>query len=131
MRWFCAILAAAVLSLFLVPSVDAAKAKKAGKKKAAGVKGTVVKVDKDSIEIQTRVNKKKNPDAKPEKKTFQLTTDAKVQKVTGKKADQKIDDVKVTDITPNSRVVVTLTDGKASLIKFNAAAPKKKAKKQQ
>ncbi len=107
--------------LFLTPlSADAAKAKK----KAKPIKGTVVEVKGETLTIRT-VPAKKQTGAKPVEKVFKLTSATKVEKVSGKKTEQKVTPAAVSDLAKNQTVTVSHKGETATVVKISKAKKKK------
>ncbi len=128
MRWFFAIVAAALL-LFAVPSAEAAKGKKA--KKAATVKGTVVSVSTDKSPVLTikTIGKGKKADQAGQEKTFKLGEKPAITKVTGKKPNKQEGPAQVSDVTPGATIAVTTKGDTVESVKILKAKKVKKAKK--
>jgi len=123
------------LGLSLGLLVSAASAEAAKPKKGKGVLGSVTAVkvsdnDKDAgtITVKTIARKKKGAAAPAgEDKTFTVSKDTKVVKVTGKKQDRKEEAAALADIKEGVRVLVQADKG--GNVQKIALAPGKKAKK--
>ena len=94
------------------------------------VKGTITKVDKDKDNIVLTVSiapKKKDASTTPEKteKKYTIKADTKVEKVTGKKDEQKHTDAKVDDLKEGVAITLTVNGDKVEKIEINGG---KKAK---
>jgi len=94
------------------------------------VKGTITKLDKDGGNIVLTVSitaKKKDAGATTEKteKKYTIKADTKVEKVTGKKDDQKHTDAKVDDLKEGLAITLTVNGDKVEKIEINGG---KKAK---
>lgn len=95
------------------------------------VKGTITKVekDKDSIVLTVSVAAKKKDTAagntdKQEKK-FTIKSGTKVEKVTGKKDDQKHTDAKMEDLKEGMAVIVTANGDKVEKVEINGGKKNK------
>jgi len=95
------------------------------------VKGTITKVDKDGGNIVLTVSitpKKKDAaagTAEKQEKKYTIKADTKVEKVTGKKDDQKHTDAKVDDLKEGVAITLTVNGDKVEKIEINGG---KKAK---
>lgn len=104
-----------------------------GKKdKDKPVHGIVQKVDKnegkDSVFLVVEVmNKKKDDSASTEKqeKRFEILSTTKIEKVSGKKDNVTRTDMKLEDLKPGQRVIVTTTSGKVEKVEIMLDKKKK------
>lgn len=89
------------------------------------VKGTITKVEKDGSNVVLVVNvavKKKDAaagTAEKQEKKFTIKTDTKVEKVTGKKDDQKHTDAKIEDLKEGVAVTISATGDKVEKVEIN------------
>lgn len=94
------------------------------------VKGTITKVEKDKDNIVLTVSiaaKKKDAAASTEKneKKYTIKSDAKVEKVTGKKDDQKHTDAKTDDLKEGVAITLTVSGDKVEKIEINGGKKSK------
>lgn len=126
MRWL-SMIGAFVMVLGLVSVANADKADKAKKKnKAKAVHGqvTAVSVAGDQKTITVKPGGKKNPDAT--EKTFKLTNDTTVEKVSGKKDNRVTTKATLADLAAGERVVIHAQGDTAKDIKIMGKAKKAK-----
>lgn len=94
------------------------------------VKGTITKVDKDGSNIVLTVSiaaKKKDAAASTEKneKKYTIKSDSKVEKVTGKKGEEKHSDAKIEDLKEGVAITLTVTGDKVEKIEINGGKKSK------
>ena len=92
------------------------------------VKGTITKVEKDKDNIVLTVNiaaKKKDTSTEKNEKKYTIKSDAKVEKVTGKKDDQKHTDAKTDDLKEGVAITLTVNGDKVEKIEINGGKKSK------
>ncbi|MFT3879491.1 MAG: hypothetical protein QM703_07520 [Gemmatales bacterium] len=92
------------------------------------VKGTITKVDKDGGNIVLTVSvagKKKDTSTEKTEKKFTVKSDTKVEKVTGKKDDQKHTDAKTDDLKEGVAITLTVSGDKVEKIEINGGKKSK------
>jgi len=131
------------LSIMLMPVSGADEAKKAKGKKKGGVAGVVEAFEGSKadgakgegvLKIKTVARKKKKAAAAAadekagEVKSFTITKDTKIQKVSGKKADRKTEAGSAEDLKAGARVRIKADGDKAQEITVLAGKKAKKKK---
>lgn len=92
------------------------------------VKGTITKVDKEGGNIVLTVSiaaKKKDTSTEKNEKKFTVKSDTKVEKVTGKKDDQKHTDAKTDDLKEGVAITLTVSGDKVEKIEINGGKKSK------
>lgn len=137
-RFRMSVVAIAALLIALLACCSAEAGDKAkGKKKAKPVAGEVIEVkaekgkEEGTLVVKTQVKKKKGDAtaAKPEEKTFKVSSDTKVVKVVGKKKDGTPPEAfKFSQIEKGARIRIKANGDKVEEIQVLAAKKKEKKK---